>query len=162
MCVKPSAAHFHGLELPWPPEPSSNTGAAAGCAIPPLPKLFVGGQVLLLDMGEPVKITDLARDLIRSAGRNVVAIGILFSVLRPREKLSDELQADADRTMPKSISRPRIPRLDAMHAGLTRLLALATEQSLDAKVNIREERFMWPSATTLSLEPVMIARSTCQ
>jgi FlaA1/EpsC-like NDP-sugar epimerase len=69
------------------------------------------GQVLVLDMGEPVRIVDLARDLIRLSGHAVDDIGIVFSGLRPGEKLYEELLADADDTLPTSVPRLRVARL---------------------------------------------------
>jgi len=69
------------------------------------------GQVLVLDMGEPVKIVDLAKDLIRLSGHSVDEISIVFSGLRPGEKLYEELLADGDTTLPTSVSRLRLARL---------------------------------------------------
>ena len=69
------------------------------------------GQVLVLDMGEPVKIVDLARDLIRMAGHAPDEIAIEFTGLRPGEKLYEELLADSDTTVPTPFARLRIARL---------------------------------------------------
>ncbi len=76
------------------------------------------GQVLVLDMGEPVKIVDLARDLIRLAGHTTDEIGIEFTGLRPGEKLYEELLADQDQTMPTPIPQLRLARLHDEARGL--------------------------------------------
>jgi FlaA1/EpsC-like NDP-sugar epimerase len=69
------------------------------------------GQVIVLDMGEPVKIVDMARDLIRMSGHLLDDIRITFSGLRPGEKLYEELLAVADRTQPTAHPRLRIALL---------------------------------------------------
>jgi FlaA1/EpsC-like NDP-sugar epimerase len=69
------------------------------------------GQVLVLDMGEPVRILDLARQLIRLAGHTEEEIGIEFSGLRPGEKLYEELLADNETTVPTAVPRLRVARL---------------------------------------------------
>ena len=71
------------------------------------------GQVYVLDMGEPVRIVDLARDLIRLSGHRESEIAIVFSGLRPGEKLFEELLADADQTMASAHPRLRIAQLRA-------------------------------------------------
>ena len=80
------------------------------------------GQVLVLDMGEPVKIVDLARDIIKLSGHGVDDIRIVFTGLRPGEKPYEELLADADSTIPTPFSRLRIARLDGRHDEIGSLL----------------------------------------
>ncbi len=57
-----------------------------------------GGEVFLLDMGEPVRIVDLARDLIRLSGMEEDRdIDIVFTGLRPGEKMDERLFAEGER-----------------------------------------------------------------
>jgi len=66
------------------------------------------GEILVLDMGEPVRIVDLARDMIRLYGADPDRIPVVFTGLRPGEKLYEELLASEEATKPTPHPKLRI------------------------------------------------------
>ena len=96
-----------------------------------------GGEIFILDMGEPVKIVDLARDLITLSGlRPEEDIEIRFSGVRAGEKLFEELSTDAEHADKTKHPKVFIGRIKA-HAwepvalGVETLLALANGTAHD-------------------------------
>lgn len=77
-----------------------------------------GGEIFILDMGKPVRIVDLAHDLIRLYGYSEDQIRIEFSGLRPGEKLYEELLADDETTMRTPHPKLRIARAREVADGL--------------------------------------------
>jgi FlaA1/EpsC-like NDP-sugar epimerase len=71
-----------------------------------------GGEIFVLDMGQPVKILDLAEEMIRHAGKRPHDdIAIEFSGIRAGEKLFEELATDDEQTRPTSHAKIRVWQL---------------------------------------------------
>ncbi|MCA0213572.1 MAG: polysaccharide biosynthesis protein [Proteobacteria bacterium] len=74
------------------------------------------GQIFVLDMGEPVKIVELARMLIRLSGKTEQDIPIAFTGLRPGEKLFEELLADDETSEPTPHPKLRVAKTSGQQA----------------------------------------------
>jgi FlaA1/EpsC-like NDP-sugar epimerase len=88
------------------------------------------GDMFVLDMGDPIRIIDLARDLVRLAGRDPDTQPMDVVGLRPGEKLHEELFYDSERVEPTSIAKvlraiSPLPPPD-LRDHVRKLLALAT------------------------------------
>jgi FlaA1/EpsC-like NDP-sugar epimerase len=94
-----------------------------------------GGEIFVLDMGEPVKIVDLAKELITLSGfRPGEDIEITFTNPRPGEKLFEELSIEGE-----NMQRTRHPKIriwknipidrDKLRAGIDELVAIAQRQN---------------------------------
>jgi len=80
------------------------------------------GQIFVLDMGEPMKIAELARMLIRLSGRTEQEIPISYTGLRPGEKLYEELLADDETTEPTPHPKLRIAKTSGQRPDIEAVL----------------------------------------
>ncbi|OZI28135.1 polysaccharide biosynthesis protein [Bordetella genomosp. 1] len=101
-----------------------------------------GGEIFVLDMGQPVKIVDLARNMIRLSGHTEDQVPIHFTGLRPGEKLYEELLADSEQTRETCHPKLRIARsravpdtfLPEVRAWITRLSPVSDD---DVRAGLR-------------------------
>lgn len=122
-----------------------------------------GGEIFVLDMGQPVRILDLAKDLISLSGlRPNEDIEIIFSGIRPGEKLFEELEI-AEENLAKThhpkifIGKIAVHPPDRVRAVLARLAALSeSEQETELRRCLSD---FLPEARLQQVERAVASRS---
>ena len=102
-----------------------------------------GGEIFVLDMGEPVKIAELARDLIRLSGFTEDEIRIEYTGLRPGEKLYEELLATDENSLPTPHPKLRIAKARSENRIWLEALLRWLETRPASVVEIRRELMTW-------------------
>ncbi|MFD0826432.1 polysaccharide biosynthesis protein [Neobacillus sp. M.A.Huq-85] len=105
-----------------------------------------GGEVFVLDMGEPVKIVDLAKNLIKLSGYQEDEIGIHFTGLRPGEKMYEELlnenEVHPESIFPKiHIGKANVMNAEVLNQLIYQLLKMSETEMHDTLIAIANNKF---------------------
>ncbi|CAN7474072.1 polysaccharide biosynthesis protein [Caballeronia sp. LjRoot34] len=115
-----------------------------------------GGEIFILDMGEPVRIVDLARDLIRLYGFSEEQIRIVFTGLRPGEKLYEELLADDETTTRTPHPKLRIAQArEVPNHFLDELLPWLMQHRVLPDDEVRRDLRRWVPEYQTTMPPVL-------
>ena len=115
-----------------------------------------GGEIFILEMGRPVRIVDLARDLIRLYGYTEDQIRVEFTGLRPGEKLYEELLADDETTTRTPHEKLRIARArEVPEHLLEQLLPWLMQHRVLPDDEVRRDLRRWVSEYQPNVAPVL-------
>jgi FlaA1/EpsC-like NDP-sugar epimerase len=123
----------------------------AGC-------MGLGGEVFVMDMGEPVRIVDLARDMIRLSELSESDIRIVYTGLRPGEKLFEELLADDEHTRPTPHPKLRIAKAREVDPDwLEALYAWLRQDRIPSDSEVRRDLKRWVPEYQSQVRPRLAA-----
>jgi FlaA1/EpsC-like NDP-sugar epimerase len=123
----------------------------AGC-------MGLGGEIFVMDMGEPVKIVDLARDMIRLSELSENEIRIVYTGLRPGEKLFEELLADDEHTRPTPHPKLRIAKAREVHPEwIEGLLDWLNQDRIPSDSEVRRDLKRWVPEFQSQVRPRLTA-----
>ena len=115
-----------------------------------------GGEIFILEMGQPVRIVDLARDLIRLYGYTEDQIRVEYTGLRPGEKLYEELLANDETTTRTPHEKLRIARArEVPDQLLEQLLPWLMQRRILPDDEVRRDLRRWVSEYQPSVAPVL-------
>jgi FlaA1/EpsC-like NDP-sugar epimerase len=118
----------------------------------------LGGEVFVMDMGEPVKIVDLARDMIRLSELSETDIRIVYTGLRPGEKLFEELLADDEHTRATPHPKLRIAKAREVDPGwLNSLLDWLSVDRIPSDAEVRRDLKRWVPEYQSQVRPRLTA-----
>ena len=106
--------------------------------------LAKGGEIFILDMGEPVQILELARKVIMLSGKTEEEIGIVESGIRPGEKLYEELLSSEERVSEQIHEKIFVGRVtnkdqDSVQAFINSLLSMDRKELKDALIEFAKQ-----------------------
>jgi FlaA1/EpsC-like NDP-sugar epimerase len=114
-----------------------------------------GGEIFVFDMGKPVKIADLAKKMIRMSGREPGRdIQVIYTGLRPGEKLYEELLNTAENTMPTYHEKILI-------ASVREYDFVEVEESIKQLINAAHKHYITPTVALMKkLVPEFISKNS--